>query len=100
MNYLSIARGDESVRAIILIIRVSGVSTDDIDVTRDGESEHLLPCPEWLGLEDCWLRHLAIPGGKPHEQVHHFLLHRADVGHMPVLSVGQCLNRATCTYIQ
>ena len=60
------------------------MSTNDIDVAGDGECEHLLASPEWLGFEDGWLWHLAIPRGQPHQEVHHILLGGGGAVHVIV----------------
>lgn len=72
--YLCVTRGDVFVRATVLIIRVGAVCADDVDVSRNDETEDLLACPQRTGLKDGWLRHLPIPGGEEHEEVHHFTL--------------------------
>ena len=50
------------------------MGADDVHVPGDDEREDLFPSPEGLGLVDGRLGHLAVPGGQPHQQLHHVLL--------------------------
>lgn len=58
----------------VLVVRVGAVCADDVDVSRNDETEDLLACPHGAGLEDGRLRHFPIPGGEVHEEVHHLTL--------------------------
>lgn len=72
--YLGVARRDMLVRAAVLVIWMSAVCADHVDVSRNDETEDLLPCPQSAGLEDGWLRHFAVPSGEEHQKVHHLPL--------------------------
>ena len=65
--HLCVSRRDPLVGSIILVVRVGGVSADDVDVAGYDEREHLLASPEGLWLQDGWLRHLTVPTGQPHQ---------------------------------
>lgn len=58
----------------VLLVRVGAVRSDDVDVSRDDQAEHLLARPERPRLQDGRLRHLAVPRGQEHQQVHHLTL--------------------------
>ena len=64
---LSVSRRDPLVGSIILVVRVGGVSSDDVDVAGNDEREHLLAGPEGLWLQDGRLGHLTVPAGQPHQ---------------------------------
>ena len=65
--HLCVSGGDPLVGSIVLVVRVGGMSADDIDIAGYDEREHLLASPEGLWLQDGWLRHLTVPTGQPHQ---------------------------------
>ena len=65
----------------VFFVWVSYVVADDIDATRDDESEELLARPQWTWLQDGRLRHSAIPRRQEHEQVHHLTLQQRTCPH-------------------
>lgn len=77
-TYLGVSGRYPLVRAVVLIIRVGGVSLDEVNVPRDYERKHLFTGPERLGFEYGRVGHLAVPRGEPHQQVHHGLLVGGD----------------------
>lgn len=62
------------VRTAVLIVRVGTVCADHVNVSWNDETEDLLASPQRTGFENGRLRHLPIPGGEEHEEVHHFTL--------------------------
>lgn len=62
------------VRPAVLVVRVGAVRSDHVDVSWNDEAEDLLARPQRPRLEDGGLRHLSVPGGEEHEEVHHFTL--------------------------
>lgn len=93
--YLGVPGGDVLVGATVLLVRVSAVGTNDVDVARDDEAEDLLARPEGPRFQDGWLGHLAVPRRKEHQQVHHLTLKGQRDG-----SEKDCLkDHATATII-
>ena len=80
-----VSGGDPVIGSSILVIRMDGVEPHTVDIAGDDQGEQLLPGPKGLGLQDCGDRHLAVPAGQEHEQVHHGFLVNEDVplGHLP-----------------
>ena len=74
-THLGVPGRDVLIRAVILPVRVGGVSTNHVHVPGNDEREQLLARPERFGLDDGWLGDLAVPGGQPHQQFHHFFLY-------------------------
>lgn len=72
--YLCVAGGDVFVGAAVLLVGVSAVGSDDVDVAGNDEAENLLARPEGPRLQDGRLGYLAVPRGEEHQQVHHLAL--------------------------
>lgn len=65
--YLGVPGRDVLVGAAVLLVRVSAVGTDYVDVARDDETEDLFARPEGPGFQDGGLGHLAVPRGEEHQ---------------------------------
>ena len=79
--HLCVSRRDPLVRSVILVVRVGGVSADDVNVAWNDEREHLFAGPERFGFQDGWLWHLSVPAGQPHQKVHYIFLQIKEKQH-------------------
>lgn len=70
------------------------MGSDHVHVAGNDEREYLLARPERLGFEDGGPRHLAVPYGQEHEDVHHLFFVDEDVsfGHFTYGGEGVLYN--------
>lgn len=66
------------VRTAVLIIGMGAVGADAVDVAWYDEGEDLFARPQGPRLQDGWLRHLPVPRGQEHQEVHHLPLREEE----------------------